>query len=214
MEDMRHRVMVVADHAVLADLLAAVIAGEEDLVCAGVAGDGPAALTLAERVHPDAVLLDAVLPCGDGIELIAPLKRICAAARVIVLTGRPRADGERLAFAAGAAGYLGRTASLAEVLAAIRHAPVGQPAPSNLPYEPAPSQPGPPFFRRSLSPREREVLALLAEGRHVNQIAAGLGLSVNTTRDYVKSVLKKMGAHSQLEAVTRAAVEGLVRVGR
>lgn len=202
-------VLVVDDHRVLADLIAGTIDGESDMVCAGVAEDTTSAMAQAAAVRPDTVLLDAMLPSGDGVDLLPQLREIRHDVRAIVLTGHPRPDRAREAFARGAVGYLGKDARLEEVLEAIRHASVEGPACDARLEARATSV----SARWRLSPREHEVLVLLAEGKHVGDIAAQLGLSMHTARDYVKTLLRKTGARSQLEAVTLAAHEGVVRVG-
>lgn len=205
-----HRVLVVDDHTVLADLMANAIDSEHDVECVGVAGDLSTAAELAAALDPDTVLLDACLPSGDGIDLIPQLRDIRPDVRVILLTAQPRPDRARAAFAHGAVGYLGKDARLADVLLAVRHASADRPA-----RDPRLSvRCASPASRWMLSPREQEVLEHLASGKHVQDIALQLGLSIHTTRDYVKALLKKMGARSQLEAVTLAAREGLVQVGR
>lgn len=202
------RVLVVDDHRVLADLIAHAVDAGEDTECVGVAGDIDDALALAEQARPDTIVVDAQLPSGDGVELLPRLRAVVPDLRIIVLTARPRPDRERVAFDAGAVGYLGKDAPLATLLAAIRDASPEAPA-----RDPRMQEQAAAAHPLALSPREREVLALLAEGRYVQQIAIELGLSAYTTRDHVKSILAKLGASSQLEAVAIAAREGLVRVG-
>ncbi|MDF1489787.1 response regulator [Tessaracoccus caeni] len=202
------RVLVVDDHRVLADLIAQAVDASDDAECVGVAGDVDDALAQAKDTRPDTIVMDAQLPSGDGVELLPRLRKALPDVRVIVLTARPRPDRERVAFQAGAVGYLGKDAPLATLLTAIRDASPETPARDpQMQDQAAAAQP------LALSPREREVLALLAEGRYVQQIAAELGLSAYTTRDHVKAILAKLGASSQLEAVAIAAREGLVRVG-
>ncbi|MEZ5086743.1 MAG: response regulator transcription factor [Tessaracoccus sp.] len=173
-----------------------------------IAADIDKALSLAASTRPDTIIMDAQLPSGDGVEVLPRLREALPEVRIIVLTARPRPDRERVAFEAGAVGYLGKDVPLAELLEAVRKATADNPARDPRMIERAAAA-----APRALSPREREVLCLLAEGRYVQEIAVQLGLSIYTTRDYVKTILAKLGASSQLEAVALAAREGLVRVG-
>lgn len=202
-------VLVVDDHAVLGELLAGAIDAEPDLVCVGVAGDVGPALELMARERPAVVVLDAALPAGDGVDLVPRLRESRADVRVVMLTAHPRPDRARRALASGAVGYLGKDAGLGVVLAAVREAAPGAPHldPGLAAREYSAT------VEWGLSPREHEVLTLLADGEHATDIARRLGLSVHTTRGYVKSVLHKTGTRSQLEAVARAVREGVVRVG-
>ncbi|HMR47661.1 MAG TPA: response regulator transcription factor [Arachnia sp.] len=202
------RVLVVDDHLVLAELIAQTIDASPDGECVAIAADIDAALSLAGSTRPDTIIMDAQLPSGDGVAALPGLRDSLPEARVIVLTGRPRPDRERAAFEAGAVGYLGKDAPLETLMDAVRNATRSAPA-----RDPRLRERAAAAAAKALSPREREVLALLAEGRYVQEIAGELGLSVHTTRDYVKTILAKLGAGSQLEAVAMAAREGLVRVG-
>lgn len=205
----KRRVLVVEDHLVLAELIVQAVEDEDDIEYVAIADDVDRALQLAAAIRPDTVVMDARLPSGDGVAALPRLREIVPEVRVIVLTAQPRPDRERAAFDAGAVGYLGKDGRLSDLLGAIRDASAEKPArdPRMLARAKAAEK------HRALSPREREVLALLAEGRHVQDIAAELGLSAYTARDYVKTILAKLGARSQLEAVAVAAREGLVQVG-
>lgn len=203
------RVLIVEDHSVVAESLAESINVEPDLECVGIAPDAPDAVSMNAALRPDTVLMDWQLPTGDGMSLSAALLDARPELRIIVLTGQPRLDRERAALVGGAIGYLGKDAKLSDVLAALRTADKDHPArdPRLLNRASDASE------RWRLTPRESEVLQLLAAGRHVHDIARDLGLSTFTTRDYVKSILKKLGARSQLEAVATASREGLVSIG-
>lgn len=203
------RVLVVEDHLVLAELIAQTLGEEAGVECVAIADDVAPALVTAVELRPDAIVIDANLPSGDGVALLPELHGIVPGVRSVVLTARPRPDRERAALGAGAVGYLGKDGSLAALLDALRFADSARPA--RDPRMIARSAEA--ITDRALSPREGEVLALLAEGHHVQDIAGELCLSVHTARGYVKSVLGKLGARSQLEAVATAAREGLVRVG-
>lgn len=203
------RVMVVDDHGVLTGLIVRALEAEEWVERVAAADDSGAALVLAEEMRPDTIILDAQLPSGDGVDLVPRFRELVPDVRVIVLTARPRPDRERVALDAGAVGYLGKDGSLGILMDAVRSATAESPARDAGLIEQADRA----ARLRSISPREREVLALLADGKHVSEVSDSLRLSPYTTRDYVKSLLAKLGARSQLEAVTVAAREGLVRIG-
>lgn len=195
--DARSSVVLVDDHRVFADALAVALDTQPDLRCGGVAHSlAEAGALLADG---DVALVDLHLPDGSGLALVA---QFAPRLPVIVLTAHLRIDLVRRAAAAGAAGFLGKDAPLAEILDAVRAALAGGPVPSREPAESV-----------HLTSRELEVLSLLAVGRDATRIAAELRISVHTTRDHIRSLLAKLGAHSQLDAVVRADRLGIVAVG-
>lgn len=209
------RVLIVDDHFSLAESLAMAIDFEADMECIGIAPTSRQALELVAERAPDAVLMDVRLPDSDGIEATARVKAIRPEAAVIVLTAHPDPAIMVRAGHAGASGFLRKESRVAEILRAIRLAKGGE-----LALEPAMLRAllgeigrggrRHPEARWDLTPREREVLTLLGEGLGPKAIARELGITVQTCRGYVKSVLGKLGAHSQLEAVVVATREGLL----
>jgi DNA-binding NarL/FixJ family response regulator len=152
-----------------------------------------------DQQAPDLVLVDLGLPDDSGLQLVAELAwRI----PVLVLTAHPRVDLVRRATAAGAAGFLAKDMPLHEILVAAHAALAGTPVRS---WEPD--------RLVHLTGRELDVLAGLGRGRDTSRIATELGISVHTTRDHIRAVLAKLGAHSQLEAVVTADRLGLIAVG-
>lgn len=208
MSDLVRTALVVDDHAVLAELVSRAVAEAFAPVEVTVCGDIAAATDEVESSRPDTVILDAQLPSGDGISLIPTILGANPDARIVVLTGHPTHHGQRTALDRGAIGYLGKANALSHLIEALRHANVGNPA-TDPGLAGSPSDPG----IAALTPREKEVLGLLAEGRHVQDIAVDLDLSIHTARGYVKSTLAKLDARSQLEAVAKAVREGIVRIG-
>lgn len=203
-----HRVLIVDDHVMFAELICQAVNDEFPEALVKRAADLPDAARTIEELRPDTVLLDAKLPSGDGISLLPAIMEQDPDARVIVLTAHPNLQGERTAYACGTAGYLGKDTDLTTLIGHLCDATVAAPARDAQLAAKAISGP----FRK-LAPREAQVLQHLAEGLHVQDVAKHLGLSVHTTRGYVKSTLMKLGASSQLEAVSIAAREGLVRIG-
>jgi DNA-binding NarL/FixJ family response regulator len=210
----RARVLVVDDHKTFTDLVLVALDGEPDLVCVGAAHHAAAARTLTAQLEPDVVLMDVNLKAEDGLELTAELLAARPELRVVVLTAHSDAKVMRRAAKVGACALLPKDGSLPELLDAIRHARPGgfQVHPTLLHAlvteqlaEPAESGRPP-----ALTPQEKRVLDLLAEGRDVRDISRQLGISVHTCRGYVKALLAKLDAHSQLEAVVVARTRGLI----
>ena len=187
--------LVVDDHRTFVDLVQHALDAEADLHCAGVAYGVAEALRVSAAVPYAAALVDLGLPDGDGAELVADLHRRTPEARIVVLTAHPRSDPARRAIQAGAASVVSKRGRFDEVLSALRDRTPGRPR--------APEE-GP------LTAREQEVLTLLACGVDVHGIARELTLSSFTVRDHVKSILAKLGARSQLEAVVLASRAGMV----
>jgi DNA-binding NarL/FixJ family response regulator len=207
-------VVVVDDHTTFSDLLAMALDHEPDLTCVGTAASATRALALVDELRPDLVIMDVRLGDGDGIAATAELTRTHPELRVVVLTAHVDSAVMQRAADAGACCLLPKDGSLPDMLAALRSARHGglsiHPALLKvLMTAKAPSIDHHP----SLTPREHDVLRMLADGSDACAIAKRLGISVNTCRGYVKNLLLKLDAHSQLEAVVIATSRGLVNVG-
>ncbi|NYD43787.1 response regulator [Nocardioides panaciterrulae] len=206
------RVLVVDDHDVLASSLAAVLDQEPDLLSVGVAATLERARALIRTAAPDVVLLDHRLPDGDGVAAIGELLALRSGLRVVVLTASSADHVLVAAIEAGAAGFLSKTRSLAEVTAAVRAAASGEAVISPellarlLPRLQRDGRPP----HEALTGREREVLGLVAGGLTNAAIAEQLVVSVHTVRNHVANLSAKLGAHSKLEALSIAVREGLL----
>jgi DNA-binding NarL/FixJ family response regulator len=207
-------VLVVDDHTTFSDLLAMALDQEPDLTCVGTAASAAGALAMAETLRPDLVLMDVQLGDGDGIAATAELTRNHPELRVVVLTAHIDSALMQRAADAGACCLLPKNGSLPDMLAALRSARRG-----GLSIHPGllkvlvTSKPTSSSHLPPLTSREHDVLRMLADGSDARAIAKTLGISVNTCRGYVKNLLLKLGAHSQLEAVVKATNRGLVNVG-
>jgi NarL family two-component system response regulator LiaR len=200
--------------------LQGLLSGEPGIEPVGSASSVGEALDLAERTHPDVVLMDIDLPGRDGIEGTRELGRRRPEAAVIIVTARDDPVLLAEAFRAGAIGIVLKTRAVEELIALVRRvssvggrtrtAAVPQVRGSFRGPAHAP-RPGGPV---GLTVREMEVLRELAGGRSTEQIADSLFISVLTVRSHVKSILAKFGVHSKLEAVTYAIQHGLVDVSR
>lgn len=173
----------------------------------GEAGDGAEAIELAQRLHPDVMLMDIAMPGMNGIEATQRIKETCPKVSVLILTAY---DDEQYIFAlleAGAAGYLLKTADGSELSDAICRVHEGEPVLSpeiarKVLARFARETPGEgPAGAQSLSPREQEVLRLAARGIRNKEIAGALSVSVRTVQNHLSHIFNKLGVASRTEAV-------------
>ncbi len=209
------RILVVDDHPIVRDGLAAVLQDQPDLEVVAAVGSATEAIASAASLAPDVVLLDLELPDMSGVVAIPRLAEAAPQARVIVFTAY---DGDEQVFGAikaGARGYLLKGAAVAEIVRAVRAVHEGG---SHL--EPrvaarvlgAVGAPGTRARRSStrLSAREREVLGHLAEGLATKQIARAMGVTERTVKFHVTSIFTKLGASNRAQAVALAARQELL----
>jgi DNA-binding NarL/FixJ family response regulator len=212
------RVLLVDDHEVVREGLRAFLELQDGLEVIGEAGDGEEALTLADKLQPDVILMDLVMPKLDGVGAMRELRRRAPATRVIALTSF--LDDERLlpAIQAGAAGYLLKDVRPQELARAIRTAYAGEAmldpaAAARLVAAVAQGATPAPSEQQRLTRREQEVLELIAKGRSNKRIAFELGIAEKTVKAHVGRVLAKLGVADRTEAAVTAVREGLVRPG-
>ena len=209
------KVFLVDDHAVVRRGLASYLDGEEDIAIIGQADGGRTALSelavLANSGNlPDLVLMDLLMPEVDGIAATAQIKARWPDVAVLAVTSFVEEAKVRAALQAGASGYLLKDAEADEVATAIRAIAAGRvhlaPAAAatlvTAIRTPKPSRP-------ELTPREREVVALVAQGRTNQQIATRLGVTERTARTHLSNILAKLGLTSRTQAAMWAAREGL-----
>jgi two-component system response regulator DevR len=210
----RIRVLIVDDQEILAEGLRRLLDSCEDIDVVGVVGTVNDAVAAAAQVRPDVVLMDYQLPDGDGVAAVARIKREGPKTQIVMITGS--GDDERLArraFEVGCCGFLGKGRSVEDLLAVVRAAYAGEVliTPSML------LRLLPRVTRRDegigagLSHRELEVLGVMAEGGTDKDIANRLFVSLNTARKHTQNIIRKLGAHSKLEAVVIAVREGVIR---
>ncbi len=209
MEDAKIRVLVADDHPMLREGLVAVLSTQPDFEVVGEAADGAEVVRQAERLGPDVILLDLEMPNVDGVAALERLKESGAKARAVVFTAYDTDERILGALRAGARGYLLKGASRQEIFEAIRVAHSGgsllQPIVTGrlLDHMNAP-EPDP------LTPRELEVLALLARGQPNKEIADSLYIGERTVKFHVSSILAKLDAGNRTEAARIAISRGVI----
>ena len=205
-------VIVIDDHCTFADLLKFAIDAEPDLLCLGVAYDLVSGLRRVVAHRPNVVVMDYEFEFdnGDGLTAAAAITARFPDIHVVLLTGH--ADSGLLARAADAhvRAVLPKNGSLPDLMEALKVVGRGGLLVHPDLVEASVTPTGHSPSRGLLSPREDDVLAMLMLGLRTDAIAAELGISENTCRGYVKSLLWKLGAHSRLEAVAIARRRGLV----
>ncbi|MBI3160509.1 MAG: response regulator transcription factor [Chloroflexi bacterium] len=210
------RILIADDHPVVRDGLAAILATQPDFEVAGEAGDGRAALELAERLQPDILLLDLEMPEKDGVQTLMQLPARAPSCRAIVFTAYDTDDRIVAAVRAGARGYLLKGAPREELFNAIRVVQSGgsllQPviAGKLMAHMTNREQAS---LAEPLTDREMEVLVSLAQGKQNKEIARALFISERTVKFHVSSILQKLGAGNRTEAVALAAQHGLITLG-
>jgi two-component system response regulator DevR len=205
------RVLIVEDHRVVAEGLAALINQQPDMRVVGTVGTVSESVTAAAGLNPDVVLLDFRLPDGSASDAAAAIRSIRPASKVIFLT---REDSDAARFAAvqaGASAFLHKSRAAAEVVAAVRDVARGKMliTPRTIATLLAKRRSIEAQLER-LTPREREVLRLMAEGSASRTIASELGISYTTVRTHIRSLGSKLAVHSKLEAIVKARELGLI----
>jgi len=202
------RILLADDHPVVRDGLAAMLGTQPDFEVVGEAGTGAAAVTEAERLRPDVVLMDLEMPVLDGIEAIRRLRVADPSIQVLVLTAFDTDERIFGALRAGAQGYLLKGAPRAEIFAAIRTVSSGKalipPVVASKLLRQMREEPD------TLTDREREVLALLASGLSNREISGRLSITERTVKFHVSAVLSKLGAKNRTQAARLARERGFV----
>lgn len=216
MSDELIKVMVVDDHPMVRKGLTMFVGGFADMQLVGEAADAASALELYRREQPDVVLMDMVMPNGDGAIAISRIRQEFPAAAIIALTSFGEDYIIEAALRAGARGFLYKTVSVEELADAIRQIYRGRaildPKASDVMLRMVSgTESAPPALPQTdLSERENEVLGLLVEGLTNKQIAARLRLRPSTVKQYISNILSKLKAQSRTEAVAAALKLGLL----
>jgi NarL family two-component system response regulator LiaR len=208
------RVLIADDHAVVRRGLRTFLELQDEIEVVGEAEDGEQAVAAAEQLRPDVILLDLVMPRLDGVAAIHGIRERSPASRVIVLTSFLDDDKLLPAVRAGAAAYLLKDVQPQDLVAAIRTVHAGEAqlhpaAAARVMAELADGGPRP-EPRAVLTPRELEVIALVARGLSNKAIARELGISEKTVKTHVSNLLGKLGLTDRTQAALYAVREGLV----
>lgn len=212
------RVLIIDDHALFRSGIKSVLQRQTDFVVVDEAGDGLEGVKRAKQSGPDVILLDLHMPGISGLEALSLLAEEVPAAQVVMLTVSEDTDDLLDALRAGARGYLLKNIDTAFLLDSIRRAALGESVMS--PHMAtrladamrAPASPGIASSAADagkLSPREREVIALLAQSASNKEIARELNLSESTVKIHVQSILRKLNLSSRVHAAVYAVEHGL-----
>jgi DNA-binding NarL/FixJ family response regulator len=208
------RILLADDHPVVRDGLVAILSTQPDFEVVGEAGNGRSAIQLVQELNPDLILLDMEMPEMDGVETLQILRADNPDVRVIVFTAFDTDERILTAVQAGAQGYLLKGVPRQDLFNAIRVVHNGgsllQPIIASKLLRQVSQEPDPPI--ESLTPRELEVLELLAQGLQNKEIAAELVISERTVKFHVSAILNKLDAGNRTEAVAVAAQRGLVKL--
>ncbi len=211
----RPRVLLADDHLLVAEALKSLLEPEFDLV--GVVEDGRALLEEAEKLRPDVIVADITMPSLNGIDALIRLRQNGDVTPVVFLTMHRDATFARRALDAGASGFVLKHSASVELVAAIRAALEGKtyltPQLAGEVLEAmkeGPEQAGDPVA--SLTPRQREVLQLLAEGRSAKEIASNLDISTRTVEFHKYQMMEALDIHTNAELIHFAIKHGLVEL--
>ena len=206
------RLLIADDHDIIRSGLRGIFAPEADLEVVTEATNGQQAVALCRQLRPDVALLDVRMPGMDGLTAARTIIHDTPETRVIICTAYQSAEYLRAALDAGAAGYVLKTATREELLSAVRRVAAGEELfdadlASSLLHQLVGRPRG---AGARLTPRERDVLRLLARGLTNRQIGAELSVSPRTAKAYVESLIKKLGVANRTEAAARAIEQGFV----
>jgi DNA-binding NarL/FixJ family response regulator len=209
------RVLVADDHRIVREGLVSLLAESGECEVVAEAADGVEAVERALATHPDVALIDLTMPRLGGLEAVRRIRERAPRTRVLVLTVHEEEEYVLPAVRAGAAGYLVKDSAASELLAAVRALAAGQgwfgpQAARVLADRTRDPRRTPDDPYAGLTPREREVFHLVAEGRTTKEVAGALGVSVKTAENHRARMMDKLGVHNAAEVVRYAARRGLL----
>jgi len=213
------RILIADDHEVVRRGLAALLQQQPDWQVCGEAGDGREAVEKAQQLQPDVVILDIGMPSLNGLEATRQMLKANPKARILVLTLHDSDQMVRDVLNAGARGFLLKSDAASELVAAVealgRDKTYFTSKVSPMVLEPhlrGPSGPPLTLSRSRLTPREREIVQLLAEGKSTKEVAVTLGLSVKTAETHRSNIMRKLQLHSVSDLVLYAVRNNIVHV--
>jgi DNA-binding NarL/FixJ family response regulator len=194
-------ILVVDDHGIVREGIRALLTRQNGLDVVGLAATGEQAVIIAERLKPDVIVMDLVLPVLNGIDATVSILASLPETRVIILSAYSTSEHIYCAFRAGASGYVSKDAAGSELLCAVKTVLSGQqylsPSLTAAFSSGCPNEPGPKSPLERLSPREREVLHRTAAGYSSVQIALQLSLSPKTVDTYRSRLMHKLGVSNR-----------------
>ncbi|HTJ29867.1 MAG TPA: response regulator transcription factor [Acidobacteriaceae bacterium] len=200
------RILIADDHPVVRAGLTSMLGTQTELEVVGTAASGEEALIKLEQTKPDVLLLDLRMHGMSGVETLHAMKRAGSQTRAMILTSFETDEDIYRAVQAGACGYLLKDTSLREMIAAIRTVHGGK---KYIPQEIA-ARLADRMMRTDLTPREIEILPMLAKGHTNKQIGKALGISENTVKNHVNSIIEKLEVSDRTQAATTAIQRGLI----
>jgi two-component system, NarL family, response regulator LiaR len=204
------RVLIVDDHSVVREGLRMFLVRDPDLEVVGEATDGVEALEQTKHLQPDVVVMDLLMPVMDGIAATRAIRREMPETEVLALTSVLESASVLEAIRAGAIGYLLKDTQAAELRTAIKAAAAGQVQLSPQASVYLLSAVRTPELPEPLTPREMDVLRLLAQGQSNKEIACALYLVEETVKSHVRHILAKLGVQSRTQALLAAIRLGIV----
>jgi len=209
-------ILIADDHGVLRAGLRALLNAEADLDVIGEASNGHEALRLADELRPDVILLDLSMPDMGGLDAARQLKELLPSARILILTVHEDESLLRETIQAGAAGYITKRAIESELINAIHAVQRGDlyvhPSMTRaLLQQNAPAPPTDPNLVEALTPREIDVLRLIAQGYTNRQVAEELCISVRTVESHRANLMGKLNVRGRVELVRYAKEHNLIK---
>jgi DNA-binding NarL/FixJ family response regulator len=203
------RVLLADDHSLVRKGFRRLLEDEPGIKVVGEACDGVQAVDLARELRPDVIVMDMAMPGLNGTQATIEILKFLPGAGVVILSMYEEANYVRNAMKAGARGYLLKNASEVDLAAAVRNVARGRKVideklqqPLDMPHEGEPQ----------LTPRERQILQLIAEAKSTREIAALLDLSVNTVAVHRANIMDRLGVHKTAELVLYAVRSGIAQI--
>lgn len=201
------RVVIADDHRIFREGLAELLSGAPGIVVVGTAGDGEEALAVTRAVRPDVLILDLTMPRLDGFAVAGRLREEGSAVPVLLLSMHKDAGHVRRALELGVAGYVLKDDAFEQLVEAVAKVAAGERYFSVVATQALSSAAA--GGGESLTPREREVVSLVAAGRSTREIAAALGISVKTVETHRQHIMAKLGCRKVTDIVLYAVRAGI-----